>query len=91
MDKMSHKASKFIAVAHYLEHADQHGNPANAYTKAFAFEPSNTIEDIFKAIWPEDVLVHYFERPPVKIEIMPDHNSIPVEPRTEFDDILEGK
>ncbi len=91
MDRMSHKASKFIALAHYLEHADQHGNPANAYTKAFAFEPTATIEDVFAAIWPQNGLVHFITPPPVKIEIMPDHNSIPAEPRSEFDDMLEGK
>lgn len=90
MDKMSYKASKFTALAHYLEHADEHGNPANAYTKAFTFEPSATIEDVFAAIWPKEQYGLIFGRTPVRIELVPDGNSLPDEPRNAFDDMLKG-
>ncbi|MFC3164026.1 hypothetical protein [Ciceribacter thiooxidans] len=82
MDRMSHKAAKFVAVAHYFEPADNVGNPANSYMKSFAFEPSATIEEIFAAIWPTDEFVSLISRPPVRIEIMPDQNSVPPEPRS---------
>lgn len=88
MDRMSHKASKYIALAYYLKHADEYGNPASAYTKAFAFEPTSTIEEVFAAIWPDDGLLHFVTPPPIKIEIMPDCNSIPDKPRIEFEEIL---
>ena len=80
MDRMSHKASKFVAVAHFVEPADHVGNPANSYVMSFAFEPSATIEEVFAAIWPKDVLLTPTYRLPVRIEIMPDQNSVPVEP-----------
>lgn len=90
MDKMSYKASKFIALAHYLEHADEHGNPASAYTKAFTFEPSAKIEDVFAAIWPTEQYGLIFGRTPVRIELVPDENSLPDEPGSSFDDMLNG-
>ncbi|RWO25252.1 MAG: hypothetical protein EOS10_31005 [Mesorhizobium sp.] len=79
MDKNSNRATSFIAVAHY-------NGSENEVVKSAAFAPTSTIQDIFSAFWPaaDDhagiALANWRTgRLPLRIEIMPDANTIPVD------------
>ncbi|MER8873372.1 hypothetical protein NKI04_26290 [Mesorhizobium sp. M0814] len=81
MNKNSNRATSFIAVAHY-EGPDKFQGEVR---ESSAFSPSDTLKDVFAAFWPAPddhigaALAGHRGRLPLRIEIMPDAKTIPVD------------
>ena len=82
MKSESHKATKFVAIAHHHNHPSTEQDVENVEVKSVSLSPTTTIAEVFAAFWPDDdeALSQFSFRPPFRIEIVPDEATIPENP-----------
>lgn len=79
MKKKSNEALSFVAVAHFREYPNSQEDVGNIRLETVAIKPETTALEIFNSFWPdsEDAIQAVLFKPPFKIEILPDTNTIP--------------
>ena len=81
MKSQSHKATKFVAVAHFYDSPLTAQDVGRNVVKSVSINPDTTIAKVFSAFWPKDGDELYVTREiPFRLELVPDEATIPEDP-----------
>lgn len=81
MNLQSHKATKFVAVAHFYNSPLTEQDVGRNVVKSVSINPDTTIAEVFSAFWPKDGDELYVtHKIPFRLELVPDEATIPEGP-----------
>ena len=80
MNSQSHKAAKFVAIAHFHNRPSTEQDVGSNVVKSISINPDTTVAEIFAAFWPDDGAISPLTQKPFRLELVPDEATIPEDP-----------